>query len=296
MDEAVGTMSSKLDILQNFHTHLAVGDILQRARVQKNLTLDDLEVAIRVNRAHLVAIEEGRLEDLPGRVYALGFIRAYATYVDLDSEKIIELLKQQSGKKIAPQNISVPDTSISEDFSVPSGTIFFIIFFLFVGVLIFKSYYEGSAYLIGEQIPKVPKDLIDQTTLLSKPDHQNPKAGTIPDSDRRNTATSLTDFIDGDTPSAEQIVLRAIDNVWLEIRDAQRKTIFSRVLAVGEEYWVPQDQSGLTMTLGNAGGLQILVDGTALPFLGKSAQVVRNVVLDHDALKQRLKPDPKKAM
>lgn len=289
MDEAVGTMSSKLDILQNFHTHLAVGDILQRARVQKNLTLDDLEVAIRVNRAHLVAIEEGRLEDLPGRVYALGFIRAYATYVDLDSEKIIELLKQQSGKKIAPQNISVPDTSISEDFSLPSGTIFFIIFLLFVGVLVFKSYYEDSAYLIGEQIPKVPKDLIDQTTLLSKPDDQNSKAVMIPDSDHRNTATSLTDFIDGDRPSADQIVLRAIDNVWLEIRDPDRKTIFSRVLSVGEEYWIPVGQNDLTMTLGNAGGLQIIVGGQALPLLGITGQVIRKVALDPETLKQNLK-------
>jgi cytoskeleton protein RodZ len=289
MNEAVGTMSSKPDILQNFHTHLAVGDILQRARVEKHLTLDDLEVAIRVNRAHLIAIEEGRLEDLPGRVYALGFIRAYATYVDLDSEKIIELLKQQSGKKIAPQNISVPDTSISEDFSLPSGIIFFIIFLLFVGVLVFKSYYEDSSYLIGEQIPKVPKDLIDQTTLLSKPDDQNSKAATIPDSDHRNIATSLTDFIDGDRSSADQIVLRAIDNVWLEIRDPDRKTIFSRVLSVGEEYWIPVGQNDLTMTLGNAGGLQIIVGGQALPLLGITGQVIRKVALDPETLKQNLK-------
>lgn len=290
-------MSSKPDILQNFHTHLAVGDILQRARVEKQLTLDDLEVAIRVSRAHLVAIEEGRLEVLPGRVYALGFIRAYADYVDLDADKIIELLKQQSGEKIAPQDIVTAPAPVLEDMALPTGKIFLLILGALIVLIGAKSLFADQKYLSNETIPPVPQDLKAQTTLLSKPAApENPAQKMAQTDEKTASATNAPAPAPAVPSTGNQVVLKAIENVWLEIRDAQRKTIFSRVLAVGEEYWVPQDQSGLTMTLGNAGGLQILVDGAALPFLGKSAQVVRNVVLDHDALKQRLKPDPKKAM
>ncbi|MBP9050962.1 MAG: DUF4115 domain-containing protein, partial [Alphaproteobacteria bacterium] len=73
------------------------------------------------------------------------------------------------------------------------------------------------------------------------------------------------------------------------------------VLNVGEEYWVPSDQAGLVMTLGNAGGLQIVVEGETLPFFGKEGKVIRNLSLDVQSLKeilakQSLKIAPKKSM
>jgi cytoskeleton protein RodZ len=83
------------------------------------------------------------------------------------------------------------------------------------------------------------------------------------------------------------LVLKALDGTWLEIRSPDRKVVFSRVLNQGEEYWIPEDQTDLNMTLGNAGGLQIVVDGVALPLLGTKGQVKRNVSLNLDKLRSR---------
>lgn len=282
-------MPPKSDPLKGFRTDLSVGDILKRARVKKNLSLQDIEVAIRVSAQHLTAIEENRLEMLPGRIYALGFIKAYAEHVDLDSAKILELLKRQAGEKIAPKNIVPPQSPILEDFSLPTGKIFVIILILFISTFVFKSFYEGPSYLLEEQIPAVPKDLVVQTTLLSKP------APKVEEKPAHTTATSLTELLNP-PPATNQMVLKAVENVWLEIRGPDKKTVFSRVLSVGEEYWIPVGQNDLTMTLGNAGGLQIIIDGQALPFLGKTGQVIRKVVLDAEKLKQSLKITPKPAM
>lgn len=279
------------DPIKNFHTNLSVGDILRRARLKKGLAIEDLEIAIRVSAAHLVAIEEGRLEVLPGRVYALGFIRSYAEYVGLDGDKIIGLLKRQAGEKIAPKDIMPMQASMLEDYSLPTGKMFGLIFALLVCVLGARAMYSEHHYASNETIPSVPDDLKGQMTALPKAKPAEESAVATNPSSADEVATKEV---------ANQIVLRAIENVWLEIRGANRKTLFSRVLAVGEEYWIPPDQAGLTMTLGNAGGLQILVDGQALPFLGKTGQVVRNVVLDHDKLRDRLKENlknsPKPAM
>jgi cytoskeleton protein RodZ len=287
-------MSPKPDPLKGFRTDLTVGDILRRARLKKKLTIQDIEVAIRVSSQHITAIEENRLEMLPGRIYALGFIKSYAEHVDLDSAKVLELLKRQAGEKIAPKNAAPAPSPILEDFSLPSGKMFGVIFVLFIVLFIFKSHYEGSAYLMKEQIPKVPKDLIVQTTLLSKPEKIEPKVEAKVDTPN-TAAKSLAEFI-APPPVTNQVVLKALDNVWLEIRDANRVTVFSRVLSVGEEYWIPVGQNDLTMTLGNAGGLQISVDGQALPLLGKTGQVIRKVSLDVEKLKQGLKIPPKPAM
>lgn len=291
-------MSLNDDPLRHFHTDLSVGDILRRARLKKGLSIDDLEVAIRVSGAHIKAIEEGRLEVLPGRVYALGFIRAYAEYVGLDSDKILSLLKRQSGEKISPRNITPAQSPILEDHSLPTGKMFVVLFVLFICIVGARSFYTGGNFAPNEQIPAVPNDLKSQMTLLPKPHAATVAAG---EADTASATTQDGDAVQIDLTAqapqpVNQIVLKALGNVWLEIRDAQRRTVFSRVLAMGEEYWVPPDQQGLVMTLGNAGGLQIVVDGQALPLLGKTGQVIRNVALDHDKLKQNLKNDTKPAM
>lgn len=51
----------------------------------------------------------------------------------------------------------------------------------------------------------------------------------------------------------------------------------------GESYNVP-NQPGLTLVVGNAGGLDLTVDGAPVPKLGDTGRVVRNVSLDPDHL------------
>ncbi|MBV9200855.1 MAG: DUF4115 domain-containing protein, partial [Alphaproteobacteria bacterium] len=58
---------------------------------------------------------------------------------------------------------------------------------------------------------------------------------------------------------------------------------FERVLPAGETYRVPE-QTGLSMRTGNAGGLEITVDGVAAPPIGRMGMVRRNVALDAQAL------------
>ena len=59
--------------------------------------------------------------------------------------------------------------------------------------------------------------------------------------------------------------------------------MFSRLLLQGERYSAP-DRYGLILTTGNAGGLEILVDGRTVPSLGGHGKVVRDVSLEGHAL------------
>lgn len=85
-------------------------------------------------------------------------------------------------------------------------------------------------------------------------------------------------------PSGPRVVLQASQDSWVQIRDASNNSIFTRVLRAGDSYDVP-DQPGLTLLTGNAGGLDIIVDGEEIPKLGRSGQVRRNVSLNPASLK-----------
>jgi cytoskeleton protein RodZ len=83
-----------------------------------------------------------------------------------------------------------------------------------------------------------------------------------------------------DAPS--RIVVRATADSWVQIRDATRTVLFTGVLKAGDTYRVP-DRPGLVMRAGNAGGLDVLIDGKPAPPLGRKG-AVRNVALDPQAL------------
>ncbi|WP_193368542.1 RodZ domain-containing protein [Pelagibius marinus] len=80
-----------------------------------------------------------------------------------------------------------------------------------------------------------------------------------------------------------RIVLKASQDAWVQVRDRQGTLLLTRVLRVGDTYQVP-NQDDLTLLTGNAGGLEILVDGRALAPLGPVGAVRRNIPLNPEAL------------
>jgi cytoskeleton protein RodZ len=80
-----------------------------------------------------------------------------------------------------------------------------------------------------------------------------------------------------------RVVLRATADSWVQVRDKGSNLLFTRVLKPGEHYNVP-NQAGLTLIAGNAGGIDITVDGMNAPSIGEAGRVARNVSLDPDHL------------
>jgi len=66
----------------------SVGDALRRARVAQGYNLKDIASQLRINHNYLVALEEGRPQDLPGAIYVYGFTRSYAAALGLDPNHI----------------------------------------------------------------------------------------------------------------------------------------------------------------------------------------------------------------
>ena len=84
-----------------------------------------------------------------------------------------------------------------------------------------------------------------------------------------------------------RVTLRATAISWVELRDANGKRVFSRLLKKGETYNVP-GRGGITLATGNAGALDVLVDGRTIGPLGPVGAVRRNVLLEPAALLQRV--------
>ena len=66
-----------------------LGQQFKRVREERNLSLKEVENSISIRESHLHSIEEGRLNNLISPVYAQGFIKKYASFLDLDGDAII---------------------------------------------------------------------------------------------------------------------------------------------------------------------------------------------------------------
>ena len=79
-------------------------------------------------------------------------------------------------------------------------------------------------------------------------------------------------------------MLAATADAWVQVRDRGGQVLLNRILHAGETWAVPA-QPNLLLTTGNAGGTELVVDGTHRPPLGANGAVRRDLPLDPDLIK-----------
>lgn len=75
----------------------SAGDLLKKARLEKKLTLKQIEVATRIRGKYLLAIEGDEYGALPHDTYTRGFIHSYAEYLGLDAAQVVEQYVRERG-------------------------------------------------------------------------------------------------------------------------------------------------------------------------------------------------------
>jgi cytoskeleton protein RodZ len=298
-----------------------LGAMLREMRLAHKRELDEIADELRIRPNYLRAIEEGRYGDLPGSTYALGFVRAYADYLGFDVNEAARRFKTATGTTIAATNLVLP-SPVAEG-RLPTGAVLFVAAILAVLVYggwyvlsteghdpdaVVSAIPSRVAQAVREAMPErstAPES--PRVALTLKPEGTRAGAPAPPSAApaaRPEAATGETAEVDSDAqdvdeeedsapPEPEQlasaaaastrIVLVARADSWVEVRDAAGAPVFSRVMRKDDRYEVP-DLPGLLMMTGNAGGIDVMVDGRAAPALGTSGSVKRNIVMDPDRL------------
>ncbi|MDP6518223.1 MAG: DUF4115 domain-containing protein [Alphaproteobacteria bacterium] len=91
------------------HGYQGIGAQLRYAREQVGSSLEDVARALRIRYPHLLAIEEGRFEDLPGPAYVVGFMRSYAEQVGIDPGIAVDRFRDEVSGFRPEQNLRFPE-------------------------------------------------------------------------------------------------------------------------------------------------------------------------------------------
>jgi cytoskeletal protein RodZ len=120
-EEIMGVEEQKAENpkIQKANPAIQVGKQLRAARLKQHLRLDQVAKELRIKKIYLEAIEKGDLQAIPFKVYLLGYIKQYASYLDIAPELLIKQLK---GIEVENKSISFADVWRSDKF-LPSANI-----------------------------------------------------------------------------------------------------------------------------------------------------------------------------
>ena len=74
---------------------LTLGEKLRQLREERRLRVVDLSRKITVKVAYITALQEGRYDQLPTKVYVKGFVRSYARYFGVPEDVLLHLFERE---------------------------------------------------------------------------------------------------------------------------------------------------------------------------------------------------------
>jgi cytoskeleton protein RodZ len=312
------------EIKDDPHAQLdSVGATLRAARLNRGEDPEHVATVLKMKREHIEAIEDNDFTRLPGRTYAIGFVRSYARYLGLDAEVMVQRFKEESAGREHDRPVELVFPDAPEEKRAANGSL--VLVAVLIAAAIAGAYYvsmpqrqaavpapkpeDAAVVVAGDQprfitdgpiTPEVSSDLAQPSSLLgdgatAQPGASAPLAAAqmpaTPAAVPAATAAAPADAsrVFGTENVNSRIVFRANAEAYILVKELGpngKVTLVDRTLKAGESYRAP-DKPGVTIITGNAGGLDVEIDGKKMGQLGKSGEMLRNVPVDASYMVER---------
>lgn len=278
----------------------SLGEVFQKAREAKGLTLDDAASKTRILPFYLKAVEENNYARLPDEVFAKGFVRSYARILGMDEAAVIKKFDESGGlfyakraeRETLKQRLQEEERRKRINRNIVIGLVGVALVVLLV---LIGQEREDPTFLLG-RAPSVtqPQPPVSPALAPTVPvptrEPQRPApvmpspAPTVsvpertvlaPTEVERNFSAALP--LEGVVPDPKKVILdiEALERTWVLVQ-ADHAPAQDVMLNPGDRVrWKAQDR--FTLTLGNAGGVRVYFNGNLQGPYGASGQVVRNL-------------------
>ncbi|MGQ3480414.1 helix-turn-helix domain-containing protein [Paenibacillus sp. TY11] len=178
-----------------------LGQQLKEARLQKGLSLDDVQEMTKIRKRYLEAIETGDYKVLPGSFYVRAFIKTYAETVGLNPDEILEG-HQSNVPEPEPEAVMEPVTQKRSSRPATIGNLKWLptaLMWLFLVLIVGVIY----AYWVSNNpsTPKTAENTTPITTPSTTPSTSTPDTTTT---QPNNGQTTAPNGAGGQTPDAGQ--------------------------------------------------------------------------------------------
>lgn len=224
------------------------GEILKEERIKKGLSIKEVSEEIKISPAFLEAIEKNNLNYLPGGFFKRNFVRAYARFLGLNEEYILQVFNLI--KKEPPKTNQIKKKKLIKVWQLSIIlSVFFGILILFLVIL--------SAHKSEQKKEKNPETSIANLVISEA----EPKK-TFPKKE----------------PDKIEITLKAVEDTWIDANLDGRRILY-KIIKKGEEIRL-EGKEFLFNVIGKPEGILVFINGYESISMGESGKVVRNIRID----------------
>ncbi|MCS7259200.1 MAG: DUF4115 domain-containing protein [Anaerolineae bacterium] len=250
-----------------------LGDLLRRSREELGLTLEDVQTITYIQRRYLEALEQERFEELPDPVVGRGFLRSYASVLKLDPDVLVGMFEgltrplevPDDGAMLSERGIVYKDIPIGASTRTPGDFLVVVLVVLVVvGGLV------GAFYALQEQWSRLLESARESMRPTEEAVFILPTPTPLPTLTPTPTHTPTPVYYTGVT-----VELRITEESWVQVFVDGVKE-FEGILRPGDEkHWNGQRQ--VAVRVGNAGGVEAIVNGKSMGRMGQRGQVVDQI-------------------
>ena len=289
-----------------------LGDFLKSKREAQNITIMEVSQATRIPRTILEAIENNRYDLLPPKVFAQGFIKNYAAYLELDESEVVrryyEVMESLDAEKNTEEEViqKPPSRNLPLRKILLVAIVLVVLFNLWLLMRTPETKDDTPLVNIPEtqsaspaQYPPVTQQVMsgEEGEVLSAPEG---KDSAIAADEKLSVAEEELAATEDEKPviaaeeaitipeegtreeseqepavsPSEEMVLRVVatERVWMRMQLDQNEP-YETLLRAGQSYTV-KAQNKFTIRIGNAGGVELFFNEKSLGNPGKPGEVV----------------------
>jgi cytoskeletal protein RodZ len=247
-----------------------IGADLRRARMARNMSVEDISRATKITQTLIRAIESDDFAKLPGGLFTRGYLRAYAREVGLDAEELIERYRVGVGAMApqveAQQAQPKPEPVSNSRFPAPvpddtSRSRHVQILQLCLILLMVAAYFAFSR----RPKPETPSEAKTVAPVAQQQDQAaTPKVETP-------VATNGTAAVP-EPPKTLTLEVRPKGPCWVQVT-AQGQRVLGRLMNPGEHESITL-KDDVTLRIGDPGAFGFTIDGVEGRSLGPAGQPV----------------------
>jgi cytoskeleton protein RodZ len=259
-----------------------IGAVLEKARKQRGLTLDEAEYATKIRKRYLDGLEREDFGVLPDAVYTRGFLKTYANYLGLDGEDLARQLRdRRRSRRERTFAYGAPKTSEFDKPLINPGelngeerrgiswptVLNLLVALLLVAAIVGSLYYVG----LGAQRPEESPDARPQAAE-DVADNPQPPAGAPSGAENGPPENGAPDRPEPRPETLSVVVSVEGDPSWLSVL-ADGRLAYEQIAQPGFSRNF-EAQREVSIKTGNAGAVGVEVNGQDLGRLGESGEVL----------------------
>jgi len=225
---------------------ISLGIRLRELREAKGVSLDDIARSTRVGRGHLEALESDSWGDLPSPVFVKGFIRAYCEFLEASPDEALGLYREATGETAKPARVQSAVRTSPRRRIGPLMVSF--VLFLALGAGLF-------ALRIGLKRSPPPAPAVAV------------QPAPVPVREPRS--------------AGQRLLIRAVEPTWIRVQVDEGQVAEELLQAGAVREWTAARR--FVLSVGNAGGLEVDLNGRRIPALGARGAVIQRLVLPAEA-------------